>query len=682
MVVRSFLIIALFSIGGSSLFAQLPPQLRFDAQPELKQGIPIEKLALYYQPPFNDLLQPVSEIVKQPFMPSTLFIETKFNNNRQMEQTSQVVWLQFRIANAHPADTLRLLYSGGIHAYLSLYLKKNGSFQQLGTGGMCTAQPPHVLGKYALPLVVAPLTTNHYFVKVTDHLLLFDEVAGAIHTTQSYQTKMLAEATDSRWLFFVMAIIIGCMFLMCLYSFYQFYLGRDKAFLYYAIYAALAGSWILKFANPRFDLGLTPASLAWLAHPWSLSFSHILSLAYALFLAKILSIPGEQPKLWRIIRPLMFLLGLLQFMVVVQLFTGILFTSSKLFFLLDTIPSLIMGILLIIATVRSVSKLKPFLLVGAISLYVISLSPIHGVFLFEGASPQLASFINYPPFFMALGLFVELFCFLLALAYRNKLVEVDKNSLQRNYAIKLETEIAQRSHEIKEQSQQIEQQHAGQLKLAFERKLAEMEMAALRAQMNPHFIFNCLNSIKLYTIENDSQRASAYLTKFSRLIRLVLENSRSEKVTLKNELNALELYLQLEAMRFKDKLHFIIHVEAELDADSIEIPPMLLQPYVENAIWHGLMHKREGGSVLVKVVALHEDCLQVRITDDGIGRANAAGLKSKSVTSNKSFGMKVTGERISIINQLYHTNTQVAVKDLVDSEGNAAGTEVILNIPI
>ncbi|HZH96481.1 MAG TPA: hypothetical protein VEY06_11375, partial [Flavisolibacter sp.] len=152
--------------------------------------------------------------------------------------------------------------------------------------------------------------------------------------------------------------------------------------------------------------------------------------------------------------------------------------------------------------------------------------------------------------------------------------------------------------------------------------------------------------------------------------------------TLKNELNALELYLEMEAMRFKNKLRFTIDVPEELDTESMEIPPMLLQPYVENAIWHGLMHKKEGGTVQINVLQPQNDCLQVTITDDGIGRVKAAVLKSKSATASKSFGMKVTNERIVLINQLYQTHTKVQVHDLADEEGKPAGTEVVLEILI
>lgn len=217
---------------------------------------------------------------------------------------------------------------------------------------------------------------------------------------------------------------------------------------------------------------------------------------------------------------------------------------------------------------------------------------------------------------------------------------------------------------------------------AYQLKLSETEMVALRSQMNPHFIFNCLNSIKLYTLDNEADKASDYLTKFSRLIRLVLENSRSELVPLQNELEALQLYIELEAMRFKQKVQFVISVLPGVDQRYICIPPLLLQPYVENAIWHGLMHKPEGGTVRIEVSQPQDNLLHIEITDDGVGRQRAAALKSKSAGKHKSFGMQVTADRIRMINQLYNIHTKTQILDLVDSEGEACGTKVILEIPV
>ncbi len=244
-----------------------------------------------------------------------------------------------------------------------------------------------------------------------------------------------------------------------------------------------------------------------------------------------------------------------------------------------------------------------------------------------------------------------------------------------NLKAKLETE---------KQKAAIQQQEAEMktLRAEFEKQLAQTEMTALRSQMNPHFIFNCLNSIKLYTLQNNTEAATEYLGKFSRLIRLVLENSRLSTIPLDAELEYLQLYLDMEVMRFKQKLHYTITVDENVDTEFIEIPPLLLQPYVENAIWHGLMHKEDGGQIDIRLELQKSNTLAIVIADNGIGRKRAAELKSKGATTKKSFGMQVTSERIALINKLYHTGTAISIQDLVDDGGNPAGTEVIIKIPL
>lgn len=218
----------------------------------------------------------------------------------------------------------------------------------------------------------------------------------------------------------------------------------------------------------------------------------------------------------------------------------------------------------------------------------------------------------------------------------------------------------------------------------FEKKLANVEMSALRAQMNPHFLFNSLNSIDSYIIRNESKKASEYLNNFARLIRLILQNSRSNYISLKDELETLELYLQMEALRFKGKFAYELEVPADLDTAAIDIPPMLIQPYVENAIWHGLMQQQNqsGGKVKVSIVE-KEGMLLCIVEDNGIGRKKAMELKAKkSGISRRSMGMVITQDRMEIINKLYDTQTAVQVTDLEDEKGNAAGTRVVLTIPV
>jgi tetratricopeptide (TPR) repeat protein len=217
----------------------------------------------------------------------------------------------------------------------------------------------------------------------------------------------------------------------------------------------------------------------------------------------------------------------------------------------------------------------------------------------------------------------------------------------------------------------------------YKNRLNDITYAALQAQMNPHFIFNCLNSIKLYAEQNNTQAASVYLTKFSRLIRMILDHSRANTIVLTSELELLELYLEMEAMRFKTKLRYSIEVDDEVESDFIEIPPMLIQPYVENAIWHGLMHKPEGGMIQIHITHdIHAAMLIISITDDGIGRKRAAELKSRTSTQYASHGTRVTAERIELLNEKYKSGAEVTVEDLETEDMEPAGTKVIIKLPV
>jgi ligand-binding sensor domain-containing protein len=222
------------------------------------------------------------------------------------------------------------------------------------------------------------------------------------------------------------------------------------------------------------------------------------------------------------------------------------------------------------------------------------------------------------------------------------------------------------------------------LKSEYEKKLANVEMSALLAQMNPHFLFNSLNSIDSYIIRNESKKASEYLNNFARLMRLILQNSRSNYINLKDELEALDLYMQMESLRFKNKFSYSIAVDESVETSSIVIPPMLIQPYVENAIWHGLMHKTNGTEGLVKInISKNADDLLCVIEDNGIGRKKATEIKEQKQKNHKrSMGMQITQDRIEIINKLYNMNASINIYDMEDELGNAKGTKVELIIPV
>jgi ligand-binding sensor domain-containing protein len=212
-------------------------------------------------------------------------------------------------------------------------------------------------------------------------------------------------------------------------------------------------------------------------------------------------------------------------------------------------------------------------------------------------------------------------------------------------------------------------------------KATELEMQALRAQMNPHFIFNSLNSINRFILQNNREQASEFLTKFSKLVRMILQNSQASSITLDSELESLGLYLNLEALRFNYHFDYKISVPKDMDISAIQVPPLILQPYVENAIWHGLMHKEEKGQLDINV-SEEDDHVYFKVTDNGIGRKRASELSSKSATKHKSMGLKITAHRIAMMQNSNGLESPVKINDLVNPDGTAVGTEVIIKMPV
>jgi LytS/YehU family sensor histidine kinase len=213
------------------------------------------------------------------------------------------------------------------------------------------------------------------------------------------------------------------------------------------------------------------------------------------------------------------------------------------------------------------------------------------------------------------------------------------------------------------------------------RTISELTQANLRQQMNPHFIFNTLNSIQYYMYQNDKIATNNYLTKFTSLMRKVLENSQHTSVTIKDELEALNLYLELESLRFKDRFDYSITVEEEIDPMLFKIPTMLIQPYVENSISHGMMPGETKGLLQIDL-KLEKDHITCTIEDNGIGREAAQKRRKEQSTNHNSLGTRIVTSRLDLVNSLYGTSLKTVYTDLKNESGEPAGTRVEIHIPI
>ncbi len=205
----------------------------------------------------------------------------------------------------------------------------------------------------------------------------------------------------------------------------------------------------------------------------------------------------------------------------------------------------------------------------------------------------------------------------------------------------------------------------------FHAKVAETELKALRSQMNPHFIFNALNSISDYMAKNDVTTANAYLLKFSKLTRAILENSEKKWINLKEDLELTELYIQIETLRLTNKLSHTITVAKDIDVENTLVPPMLLQPFIENSIWHGIAKKDNMGHIDI-TIKKEDDMVVCTVDDDGVGRKRKLDVKP----NHSSMGIKITENRLDIINQLKKAKGSVAMFD------KKQGLRVELKLPL
>ncbi|MEO5892388.1 MAG: tetratricopeptide repeat protein [Ferruginibacter sp.] len=211
----------------------------------------------------------------------------------------------------------------------------------------------------------------------------------------------------------------------------------------------------------------------------------------------------------------------------------------------------------------------------------------------------------------------------------------------------------------------------------FQTEVTDTEMKALRAQMNPHFIFNSLNSISDYITKYDTASADKYLSKFAKLMRMILENSEQKEVSLSEDLKALELYMQLEALRMKNKFSYAINIDQSINAETTMVPPLILQPFVENSIWHGIAQKEGPGKISICIKNEDGSMINCIVEDDGIGRQQSTSIKTNTAREqNSSLGMKITQSRIDILNKLKNTKAAVNLIDL------AQGMRVEVRLPL
>lgn len=294
-----------------------------------------------------------------------------------------------------------------------------------------------------------------------------------------------------------------------------------------------------------------------------------------------------------------------------------------------------------------------------------------------------------------MGLLGEVVCFSLALALRIKILQEEReestlayiNQLKENELIKermnreLDIKVRETTEELKAIHTEMERQREREITLEFSRKIQEMEMLTLRNQMNPHFLFNSMNAIKHMILTHRFDEGINYLDDFSGLLRKVLQSSKRQTITVEEELEILELYLSLEKARMGEELEVVIDIDNRELLSQYLIPGLLLQPFVENAIWHGLLPSKKKTKTL-NIKFETEPNLKISIEDNGVGRQASQVKKEEVISMHQSMGMKIAENRLKLFNQTHNFNIIFDIIDLKSNSGKADGTLVKLNYTI
>lgn len=466
--------------------------------------------------------------------------------------------------------------------------------------------------------------------------------------------------------------ITGALFVLALISFIYFLYLKELFFLYYALYLLVINLFNMGRINFTIDVFYDYPQYYEI---YETLLKSIQAFYYVFYFSFVRSFINSQEKYKKIdlICKLAIRGSLLSFACLLASYYLFDFEVFEIFFTIYRILVAIIAIVVIVIAIKYRTILLNFLIIGSTFLLLGALLSM----LFS-AFHDLNPLPIWPVHYMNLGILIEVIFFTFGIGYKVFLIANDRVSyLEKLKTIHEEKEIELKD-KISEVSEELKKQQAGQLITAIELKEKEMEMDILRSQINPHFMFNTINALKSLTGKGDTNKAKLYFDKFSSLLRFILENSRSKKISLSAEINTIQLYLDLENLRLKHPVVYHINVEPGLDINFIKIPPTIIQPFVENSIWHGLTHKDSpDGKISLDILCIADDELRIIIADNGIGRDAAAKFKATSL-NHKSIGVSIINERLKLINNDELPN--IIYEDLKDEQGSALGTKVTLRV--
>ncbi len=605
-------------------------------------------------------------------------------------------WLKFTIRNTGLKDS-SLTFFTGWHDFMYWYAGTNNHYQLLSqTGLMLDHGNVNRWERYAFPVVVPAGQSRTFLLHIINRSYNESALMPVLYDGLGYERFRNHQINTFRAEAVVIQVLLGMLLVFLTIAIINYIQLPDRSYLYFAAYIlGLIMFFALRLESKPYQLSVFHR---WpmLKYYWNIpALLFCFYLMYLMFGNAFLNLKERYPYMERIFTVAAACTGgviiIFFYCIGQQLYhvPGIIYSYLYLGLLL---PQLIVFVAL--AKRSRHHPLVRFFLLGSICYYLASLLG----FIFQikplGFFNALGMF-SAPTMPMIAGVFLQAMFFLAGLSYRNKLVhhertktqemlikQLNKNKeLQRKLNEQLEELVKEQTSEILRKKQELEEQRQIQLNIEYDKKLTEIELKAIRAQINPHFIFNCLNSIQLFVMQRDYEYAQKYLSDFSYLIRKTLDFSRRNFITLTDEITYLNTYLGLEKMRFENKMEYDIRVDPAIATTELEIPAMLLQPYVENAVKYGMTNPNQPiGRLIIRFQQLAGDILECIVEDNGIGITRSKELRTLP-KHHQSSGMEISSNRAELLNKMYNTDIHIEVIDKFARNFTESGTIVRILIP-
>lgn len=611
--------------------------------------------------------------------------------SQQMQQA-----IVFSIKNDLEADTTFYLRAG-INSYITLQLFDDSSGRLISQQQTGYNIPIHQQfgqdEEFVLPVFIKKAQTLKTQVLLKGFFGAPASTRCYLYTHEAYLTYLQEEAGYSNTQEFIVIFFVGATLMLLLFFLFMYTQSRQALYGRYAIYLALQWLYGILKLGPATLVGYT------ILHYPFVQFALVEPVViaavggYVWFVNELLDLKHQKKGLYRLLKWFAFILwaysivfGLLSFAIPTMPFRVVVWQSMRIFLLLTNLP------LLLYILFKVKSSVKKFFLAG--NFLFLAVSVIAGLYTqIPFLSSGYLNRMNTTTWYM-LGILLECIFFAFALGLRIKELQQNKQAsdeklieqMQVNEKLIMETnqqleqKVAERTEEIRRQAQQLEEVRLQETRAAYEKQLSETRMQALRSRMNPHFIFNSLNSIKYFILKKENDTAEFYLNKFSRLLRLILDYTTHETITLQQELEALSVYLEIESVRFDKSFHYHVHVDEQVDPEKVHIPPLLLQPFVENAIWHGLANSEKDEKYCHIEVSKNNGHVLMQIVDNGVGREEAGRINANKPSRHISHGIRITEDRVTLFNNTNKGILNIEVEDNEDAQQQAAGTTVNITL--